>query len=671
MQSVSTAEVSTTLIPPQLHPDTASRRHSGRIGRSSRRVTSAGLGLLALGLAVSGVVLGTLRSASGEGSGWDPATITLWWPPLAVFGLLSILSLAGAVVLWRRDAAAITRLESKANTLRVLLGITGTGVLVLDHGLRVRVFNPAAEILFGRLADETLDHPVGELIPGLETGARGGEQQSLPRMLEIAGLRNAETFPLRLVLRELERDGEACILVLAEDLSESEEAGERLDFLETHDPLTGLSSRPALERALARLAAAQGELRTPLALCLLDMDRFKMINARCGHASGDKALQQVARLMAIRFPQAGMLARVGSDELAVLFPAPEPEIAESSCEDLLRTVRGFPFACGAHTHDLTASAGLVLIHAREEAGEALRQADIACHLARSRGGARIMVHGREETAQPQGIDLEMVSGIGHALEQDRIALMVQPIYSLHDPSLPPRWEVLVRMRDPDGRSINPGRFIPAAERYVLMPAVDRWVISRVLSQEAARLRAWHAQYPDHYLFAINLSATSLSDAAFLPFMVRQMEENRVPWSSICLEITETAAVSDLGRARALMTGLYEHGCRFAVDDFGTGFAAYSYLKSLPLSYLKIDGAFVRGVHKDPVDRALIESITHVARVLGLETVAEWVESDEVLQTVRTLGVDYAQGHALGTPVELAGMPSDLLVLPSPKREGPG
>jgi len=219
------------------------------------------------------------------------------------------------------------------------------------------------------------------------------------------------------------------------------------------------------------------------------------------------------------------------------------------------------------------------------------------------------------------------------------------------------FEVLVRMRDDQGNPVAPDHFIPAAERYILMPMVDRWILSHLLGRQAEQLRAWHERHPDSFLFAVNLSATTLMDEGFLPFLKRQFEDNRVPYASICFEVTETTAIADFGRARSFMHALGDLGSSFAVDDFGAGFASYTYLKSLPLKYLKIDGSFVRHLETDAVDRALVESINRMGHVLGLETIAEWAETPDLVEALRGIGVDYAQGYGVGEPVALESLPA--------------
>jgi len=275
-------------------------------------------------------------------------------------------------------------------------------------------------------------------------------------------------------------------------------------------------------------------------------------------------------------------------------------------------------------------------------------------MAKAQGGDRLCPYNEHAavSARRQS-EATLVSTIGVALNEGRFRVIAQPILPLHAADEPVHYEVLARMRDDEGNPVPPGQFIPAAERYVLMPAVDRWILAHVLGRQAEQLRAWHERYPGRFLFAVNLSGTTLTDEAFLPYLMRQFEAHQVPYETICFEITETAAIADLSRARAFMQTLRGLGSVFAVDDFGAGFASYAYLKHLPVQYLKIDGDFVRKLETDPVDRVLVESINHMGHVLGLETIAEWAETPQVVDALREIGVDYAQGYGVGRAVDLA------------------
>ncbi len=580
---------------------------------------------------------------------------------LSLGAVAATLSLTLLLRLWRlarAERAELMNLKAADQTLGALLGSIADGVILADRDQRIRLFNPAAEIQFARLSDETLSIPLHSLIPGLHDPANTlpgpGEDPGGTRVRHLSGVRSGgEAFPLRLLMRDLVLEGEPWLLLVVEDLTESERSEAQLEYLAHHDLLTGLMNRRAFERLVGSAAADPTRVHIPHALCLIDLDQFKVVKSRCGHAAGDKLLQQVAQLVSAKLGEASATARLGGDELAALFAGEAALKAESTCEELVRTVRSFLFTWQERSYDVSASIGLVAFDPVDGVLGALGRADIACQVAKSQGGGRLHVYSAGDAISIRH-DGEMIllSTIGRALDQSRFRIFAQPILPLQSPLAPLHYEILVRMQDEQGNPVAPDRFIPAAERWVLMPAVDRWVLAHLFRGQAEHLRVWHKRYPDRFMFAVNLSATTLMDDSFLPYLKRQFADHEVPYPSICFEITETAAISDLGRARTFIQELKDLGSSFAVDDFGSGFASYAYLKSLPVHYLKIDGSYVRNLAKDPVDRAFVESINHIGHVLGLETVAEWAETQELVDELRAMGVNFAQGYGVGQEVAL-------------------
>ena len=632
----------------------AGRATPGQLGLGS---VPKGLTTLAF-LAGVACALGCLAAAVrllAQPSGSDETAV------LTLGAIASVLSLALLLRLWRSvraERADLMDLRAADATLRALLGSTAEGVILADRDLHVRLFNPAAEILFGQLSDEALSASLHSLIPGLhhptDTLPGPGEDPGGTRVRHLTGVRSGgEEFPLRLLLRDLVLDGAPWLLILAEDLTESERAEARLEYLAHYDLLTGLMNRRAFERLVGSAAADPARSRLPHALCLIDLDQFRVVKTRCGHAAGDKLVKQVAQIVSAKLAEASATARLGGDELAALFTGEAALKAQWTCEELVRTVRSFLFTWQERSYDVSLSVGLVAFDPAEGVLGAVGRADIACQVAKSQGGDRLHVYSSGDAISIRHhVELTLLSAIGQALDQGRFQIFAQPILHLQSEGAPLHFEILVRMQDEQGNPMAPDRFIPAAERWVLMPAVDRWILSHVFRGQAEHLRAWHRRYPDRFMFAVNLSATTLMDDSFLPYLKRQFADHEVPYPTICFEITETTAISDLGRARTFIQELRDLGSSFAVDDFGSGFASYAYLKSLPVHYLKIDGSFVRNLDKDPVDRAFVESINHIGHVLGLETVAEWAETPQLVDELRAMGVDFAQGYGVGEAVAL-------------------
>lgn len=571
-------------------------------------------------------------------------------------------------ILARDEVIELTQLDAAAETLRALLGTVSHGVILTNLHGRIRLFNPAAEILFGRLGEETLALPIQTLIPELHLADESAisllDPAHGPRVRNLVGVRaNGVQVPLRLLIRTLTLEGEIFWLLLAEDMTDHDRHVQRLEFLETRDPLTGLQNRATFERMLAAVPPMPLDTQRTHAVCLIDIDRFKSINDTLGHAAGNYLLEQLGRIFTTRLPCAAV-ARLSGDEFAALFvasgaPDAQTPDVQAVCENLVASMRHQMFAWQEHSFDIRLSAGLAFFDPAETtAYEALSQADIACRVAKEKGRDRLHVygHGDAESIRHRH-EIAIVPAIGSALNDGRFQIMAQPIRPLQDSTGPTHYEILVRMINERGDAVVPDAFIAAAERHVLMPAIDRWIINHVFTHQAGRLRAWHADHPDRYMLAINLSGTTLMDDSFAAYLKRQFAEHAIPYPSICFEVTETAAVVDLRRARLFMQEIRALGAAFAVDDFGTGFASYAYLKHLPVDYLKIDGSFVRNLAADPVDHALVSSINHLGHVLGLKTIAEWAEDEQLIEILTAIGVDYAQGFGVGKPIRLEDLPT--------------
>ena len=341
------------------------------------------------------------------------------------------------------------------------------------------------------------------------------------------------------------------------------------------------------------------------------------------------------------------------------------------CDDLMHTVRNFLYTWRERSYAVAISIGVTAFMPDHESPELeLAKADVACHMAKREGRNRVHVYNDDDMSLSRHHgEMHLVSAISQALSAGDFRLYAQPIIPLGSTGSVPcagaqttHYEILVRMLDEHGQLVTPASFIPAAERYILMPAVDRWVIHQLFSTQAQGLRRWHRHHPGDFLYAVNISGTSVSDASFLPYLKRQFELHEVPPSTICFELTETAALRSVSQARGFIRTLGELGCSFALDDFGSGLSSYAYLRELPVQYLKIDGGFVHNMHLDPVNYALVASINQVAHVLGLKTIAEWAENDSIIAQLRALSVDFVQGFAIGSPLPVvdavAGISAD-------------
>ena len=405
-------------------------------------------------------------------------------------------------------------------------------------------------------------------------------------------------------------------------------------------------NRAEFERRLSRILEKQREDGTTHALAYLDLDQFKIINDTCGHIAGDELLKQLAPQLQAEVRQRDTLARLGGDEFGILLEHCTLDQAHRAVEALRHAVTEMKFVWEGKNFNIGVSIGLVPVTPTSgDKTELLKQADAACYAAKERGRGRIHVYLEDDAAlvQRQG-EMRWVGRINGALDEDRFRLCAQPIVPLNREPIGLHYELLLRMEE-SGTLVVPGAFLPAAERYGLAVRTDRWVVKTALR--------WLAANPEHLqdlaLCSINLSGHSMGDDDFLQFVFDQFAATAVPAEKICFEVTETAAIANLARASQFMAKLKQRGCLFALDDFGSGLSSFAYLKSLPVDILKIDGAFVRDVNGDDVDLEMVRAINEIGHVLGKQTVAEFVEDVHILETVRTMGVDFAQGFGVGHP----------------------
>jgi diguanylate cyclase (GGDEF)-like protein len=424
---------------------------------------------------------------------------------------------------------------------------------------------------------------------------------------------------------------------------------ERLTWQASHDALTGLVNRREFEirlgDALDKLSRQPGEH----SLMFLDLDQFKVVNDTCGHAAGDQLLKQTSTLLHETLGTSGLLARLGGDEFGVLLENCDTNSAIGVAERLRLAVQQLRFVWNGRAFNISASVGLVHVAEADAMEKTLRSADMACYMAKEKGRNRVQVYHPSDAELVERIgEMAWVQRIRNGLDEQRFCLFAQEIRSLNrDDPKRSCVELLLRLRDEDGKLVQPGSFMPAAERYGLMPLIDRWVVRNAFALLASRLNS--TEPVNLSSCAINLSGATFSDDDFIDYVRRQFDLYRVPPGMICFEITETSAIANLPNAKRFIQALKKLGCRFSLDDFGTGMSSFTYLKHLPVDYIKIDGSFVTELLNSKVDRAMVETTVHIARVMGKLTVAEFVESNEILQALREIGVDYAQGYAIGKP----------------------
>jgi diguanylate cyclase (GGDEF)-like protein/PAS domain S-box-containing protein len=432
------------------------------------------------------------------------------------------------------------------------------------------------------------------------------------------------------------------------DVTKERHIAQLMNHQAKHDALTGLVNRREFMHRLENALAHSKRDGASYVLCYLDLDQFKIVNDTVGHAAGDALLKELAGILCSRLRTRDTLSRVGGDEFALLLENCQLDSGMQIAESLLAVLADFRFQWEDREFPVGASIGVVSISDKTETAlQVLTQADLACYTAKDLGRNRIYTYNAEDRELSRMENqMALVSKLQMALIDDQFVLYRQPICSLRDGHVE-HYEILLRLKDSMNKILSPRNFIPAAERYGLMKEIDRWVIEHALS-------AYAHQYGNASTarFSINLSGNSLNDEGLLQWILKLFKHFKVPPDRICFEITETAAIRNLNQAKQLINALRAEGCRFALDDFGSGLSSFAYIKYLPVDYLKIDGSFVADMGQDTTASAMVSAINEMGHVLGIQTVAEHVENTTTLEAMRDIKGDHVQGFAIGEPTPL-------------------
>jgi diguanylate cyclase (GGDEF)-like protein/PAS domain S-box-containing protein len=572
----------------------------------------------------------------------------------------------------RRQAEEALR-EAEAR-FRLLLESAGEGIYGLDTEGRCTFVNDAALAMLGYSRAELLGRDTHSLIQHSRADGSAYPAEACPiyaafrtgqasqGLVEMLWRKDGSSFPAEYSAQPMREDGQVTGAVLVfRDVTESQALRHLLSYQATHDALTGLVNRQEFERRLERVLVESRSDGEEYALLYLDLDQFKVVNDTCGHTAGDQLLRQITARLHECLRGRDTLARLGGDEFGVLLEHCPLDQALRIATVLRDAAQDYRFVWEGKPFSVSASIGLVPLSTTiGGVSAALAAADAACYAAKEQGRNRVHLYQPDDALlAQQHTQMQWVSRLTHALEANRFRLYQQIIAPLgkHGQGRP-HYEILLRLLDEEDRVVEPMAFVPAAERYNLMPAIDRWVIREVISRHAAQQR--QAPVAERPIFAVNLSGTSLSDERLAEFVCGLLAEHGVPADMLCFEITETAAIANLSRATEFIRTLKREGCLFALDDFGSGMASFAHLKQLPVDFLKIDGSFIRTMAEDHVTRAMAEAINRVAHVMAIETVAECAESAPVLALLRELGVDHAQGYALARPQQMILPETDAL-----------
>ncbi|MBE9108112.1 EAL domain-containing protein [Nodosilinea sp. LEGE 07298] len=551
---------------------------------------------------------------------------------------------------------------------QVTLHSIGDAVITTDMAGRIEYCNPVAQALTGWSQAESR----GLLLSNVFTIVHEETREPAPNPVEIALRENrvVELMPNTVLLsrdgREIgvddsaapirDRQGQTVGAVMVfHDVTQSRQLTRQVTWQAIHDPLTGLVNRREFERRLHQAIASVQTNEGIHVLCYLDLDQFKIVNDTCGHNAGDELLRQVTNLLQGHIRKTDTLARLGGDEFGVLLHQCDLDQALRVANSLKDAVQDFRFAWAGNTFTVGVSIGVVPINRHSDTLEnVLVAADTACYTAKNNGRNRVhAVHLDDQTLLQQQGEFRWAARLIQALADHRFCLFAQPIVPTQSgPVKEYHYEVLLRLRDETGQMIPPLAFLPAAERYGLMAKIDRWVVSTLFQHWPSRPPKGEPDPTIPTVYAINLSGASLNDDAMVDFLRQQLMLHAVPPQQVCFEVTETVAIANLSKASDFIRQLRALGCRFALDDFGSGMSSFAYLKTLPMDYLKIDGGFVKDILDDRVDYAMVDAISTIGRVMGLQTIAEYVENTAILNCITGIGVDFAQGYGIGHPQPL-------------------
>ena len=560
---------------------------------------------------------------------------------------------------------AETRVFEEKERAQVTLQSIGDGVITTDADGRVDYINPVAQDLTGWDIRGARGMPVADIMTIINEHTRATVDNPVTRCLKEGRVITLEDHSILITRTGDEvpiQDSAAPIrdrigniigsVMVFHDVSKETRLFRQLSYQASHDALTDLINRREFENRLVNaLDSIRGDTEATHALLYLDLDQFKVVNDTFGHTAGDALLRQLSEIVHSKIRSTDVLSRLGGDEFGILLERCGEERALEVAESIRGAIEGFRFEWQDSVTTVRCSIGVVIVTSENaDVAALMSSADVACYSAKDMGRNQVHLY-RDSDASMRHEEMKWVSRISSAVEDDRLELFFQPIIGINanDDSVRGHYELLLRMRDESGELVSPDQFIPAAERYNLMSTLDRWVIREALSNLADR----EAEGEARYTIAINLSGTSLSEDRFLADVITELEKQQLPPGAVCFEITETAAISNLSRVIHFMQTLKKLGCKFSLDDFGSGLSSFTYLKNLPVDYLKIDGQFISNVADDSVDESMVKAISEVGHAMGIETIAERVETKKVLDKLSALGVEFAQGYYIARPTSVA------------------
>ncbi|MFV1982352.1 MAG: EAL domain-containing protein [Thiohalomonadales bacterium] len=575
-----------------------------------------------------------------------------------------IIVLLVAMLLIRRTVISENNLNKEKERAIVTLHSIGEGVITTDIYGKIESLNSVAESLTGWQFSNAKNMPIQQVCKFIRDIDHKKIENPVTKSLTKSKIIHSNSHSLLMrndgnefaieytasPIFDKNNQISGSVLVFR-DVTEMRALSNQLNYQATHDSLTSLINRREFEKRLEQVINNSTNNDDHHILCYLDLDQFKVVNDTCGHIAGDELLKLIAVTLRGQLRESDLVARLGGDEFGILLKNCNLDQAKIIINKTKKAINDIRFVWDDKSFNIGLSVGIVRINKHSgNLYNILSAADTSCYVAKDEGRNRFHVyeHNDDTLLKRQG-EMQWVHRINHALENDKFVLYFQTIEPLHTKNKSIHIEILLRMLNDEGKIIPPMAFIPAAERYDLMTKIDHWVVSNTLKN----FKLINNQ--DFGIIAINISAQSLSDDNFLDFITSEIKINNINPNQLCFEITETSAIINLARAMDFISSLKNIGCKFALDDFGSGLSSFAYLKNLPVDYLKIDGGFIRDIIDDPMDLAFVESINQIGHVMGIQTIAEFVENEQIFNLLKKIGIDYAQGYSLSHPTPLANL----------------
>ncbi len=587
---------------------------------------------------------------------------------LSLFIIVNVLVFSVLYYIMRKMHKAESALEDEKEKAIVTLRSIGDAVMTTDkHGI-IEFINPVAEQMTHHCLSEAIGQPIDNIFKIISEETQESVPTPVKKVLQegkIVGLANHTALIDKFGNSRSIEDSAAPIMnsngdiigvvLVFHDVSERREYDRKIHWQASHDNLTGLVNRSRFQEHLKNVVLEAQQDLSEHALLFIDLDQFKIVNDTVGHMAGDELLRQISALLSANIRKNDLLSRFGGDEFGIIFNNLSINDVKDRAAKILEVLRNFHFFSDEKVFNITASIGIVVINQyTQDENTVLSQADSACYIAKDKGrNAYFIAEIDDDSVFQRFEEMSWIHRIEHALQKHQFVLYAQTIKSLCQTEN--HFEILLRMKDDKQQIIMPGRFIPVAERYNFMPKIDLWVIKTLFNE------IQNNESLQRVIFSINLSGQSLSNEHFLSELETLIGfYQQLDFSCIIFEITETSAINNLEQLRQFMLHQKKNGFRFSLDDFGTGLSTFTYLKHLPVDYIKIDGSFVKDILDDPLDRAMVQSIHQLSSIAKIKTVAEYVENSDILAMISEMGIHYAQGYEVNIPEPLQKH-SDLYV----------